>query len=368
VDIMAVGVYNCYNDPRGTRRVDSSSIGLYYFWEFSMEIIPVIEVRSGKSTRSTYVRSDQPNILRDDVLLIAKRWKDEGATRLHIHDVDAARVGMPQNRDQVRDIVRRIGLPVQFSGGVRSPEVMERVLGWGVDRVIADTDVTLNLTAKALINQMGGRVALEFKAFNGNIPRPGAPGGLAHQPVHFHNSPHPATWLDACDFARDMNMNQGWPRFIYRVSLGDGGIAPPEGDAIAKFIQQARKPVCVYAKFRTWDELRAVQKAGPEAIIIHEALYDGSISLPDLINWAKNAGNAPQRTSPGLKPWMPGYKPGAAPPEGEGQGTPVRPPAAGPSAPIVGTPRLAVPTPPVRPASQRPPIPPLPPLPPKRSK
>src|SRR5580700_11358848 len=113
-----------------------------------MEIIPVIEVRSGKSTRSTFVRHDQPNILRDDVLLIAKRWKDEGATRIHLHDVDGARVGMPHNRDQVRDVVRRIGIAVQYSGGVRSPEVMERVLGWGCDRVIADTETTLNLAAK----------------------------------------------------------------------------------------------------------------------------------------------------------------------------------------------------------------------------
>ena len=297
-----------------------------------MEIIPVIEVRSGKSTRSTFVRSDQPNILRDDVLMIAKRWKDEGATRIHIHDVDGARVGMPQNRDQVRDIVRRIGLPIQYSGGVRTPEVMERVLGWGCDRVIADSDTTLNLACKPTIQKLGQQVALELRPFNGKIPRPGGP---------------PGAWLDVHNFLRETNSLHCWARIICRVSLGDGGIAAPGGEDIAKFVQQARVPVNVFAKFRTWDELRAVQKAGPEAIIVHEGLYDGTLNLPDLINWANNLGKEQARSSD-IKPWMPGYKPGA-------------PSSTAPIAPAA--PRAAVPAPPVRPTSSRPPIPPLPPLP-----
>ena len=303
-----------------------------------MEIIPVIEVRSGKSTRSTFVRSDQPNILRDDVLLIAKRWKDEGATRIHIHDVDGARVGMPHNRDQLRDVVRRIGLPVQYSGGVRTPEVVERVLGWGVDRVIADPETTLNLACKPTIQKLGQAVALELRPFNGKIPRPGGP---------------PGAWLDVLNFLRETGAIHCWPRIVCRVSLGDGGIAPPGSEDIAKFIQQARVPVNVFAKFRNWDELRLVHKTGPEAIIVHEALYDGALSLPDLINWAKNAGKEVEKSSD-LKPWMPGYKPGA----------PGAPGAAAPGAPPA--PRANVPAPPSRPTSARPQNTPHPPLPPKR--
>jgi len=300
-----------------------------------MEIVPVIEVRSGKSTRSTFVRSDQPNILRDDVLLIAKRWKDDGAMRIHIHDVDGARVGMPQNRDQVRDVVRRIGLPISYSGGVRTPDVMERVLGWGVDRVIADSETTLNLACKPTIQRLGNQVALELRPFNGKIPRPGGP---------------PGAWLDVLNFLRETKMLHCWSQIVCRVSLGDGGLAAPGGEDIAKFIQQARVPVSVFAKFRTWDELRQVEKFGPAAIIVHEALYDGTLNLPDLINWAKNAGKEAPRSSD-IKPWMPGYR----------QGAPAPAAASTPSVP-----RPAVPAPPIRPVSQRPPIPPLPPLPRKR--
>ena len=263
-----------------------------------MEIVPVIEVRSGKSTRSTFVRSDQPNILRDDVLLIAKRWKDDGAMRIHIHDVDGARVGMPQNRDQVRDVVRRIGLPISYSGGVRTPDVMERVLGWGVDRVIADSETTLNLACKPTIQRLGNQVALELRPFNGKIPRPGGP---------------PGAWLDVLNFLRETKMLHCWSQIVCRVSLGDGGLAAPGGEDIAKFIQQARVPVSVFAKFRNWDELRQVQKFEPAAIIVHEALYDGTLNLPDLINWAKNAGKEAPRSFD-IKPWMPGYRQGAPAP------------------------------------------------------
>lgn len=308
-----------------------------------MDVIPVIEIKGGKSARLTHVKSDQPNILRDDVLLIAHRWKNEGATRLHIHDVDGARVGMPQNRDQVRDIVRRVGLPVQYSGGVRSVDVIERVMSWGVDRVIADAEATLDLTVKSAMPRFAGKVALELRPFNGRIPHPGAP---------------PGAWLDVYDYLRQMNQVQGWPRYIYRAIYGDGSLAVPVQEDIAKFVEQARKPVSIYTRLLTTEDFRMILQSGAESLLIGEALYDGKQDLPGLLLAARRAAASPagQTAQPGRhspltpqpqpRPQMPGtssqfgYR---TPPSIDG----VRPPNA-PS-------RFPIP-------------PPLPPLPPRKDK
>src|SRR6187402_3829681 len=104
-----------------------------------MEIVPVIELKGGRSPRALQAKEELRYFRTDEPLKIAKHFRDQGATRIHLHDLDGARMGAPQNREIVRDIVRRLGIPITFSGGVRSGDIVDRVMTWGVDRVVAET-------------------------------------------------------------------------------------------------------------------------------------------------------------------------------------------------------------------------------------
>ncbi|HLI43237.1 MAG TPA: HisA/HisF-related TIM barrel protein [Acidimicrobiales bacterium] len=103
-----------------------------------MDLWPAIDIREGRCVRLR--RGDFDDETRyGDPLEVAARYLDEGATRLHVVDLDAARAGEAANRDLVLRIARRTGLFVQAGGGVRSVAAAAALLDGGVARVVVGT-------------------------------------------------------------------------------------------------------------------------------------------------------------------------------------------------------------------------------------
>ena len=165
-----------------------------------MDIVPVIELKAGKSARALQAKDELRYFRTDDPTKIAKHFRDQGATRLHIYDLDGARVGMPQNRDAVRDIVRRIGLPVVYGGGVRNAEVVERVLTWGVERVCAEPHTVEDPAIKSAIERLGDKVMLEVRDFQSKVKLQKSLGVLEEE-VH--------------GFVERMTRDLGWQRYVF---------------------------------------------------------------------------------------------------------------------------------------------------------
>ncbi|MGO8671645.1 MAG: HisA/HisF-related TIM barrel protein [Capsulimonadaceae bacterium] len=307
-----------------------------------MEIIPVIEIKSGKSAYSTYIRPDQPFLLRDDVILIATRWRDEGAKRIHIHDADGARVGMPHNRDQVRDVVRRVGIPIQYSGGVKTLDIADRVLTWGVERVVVQVDATQDLLVKTALPKYGERIVLEVRTFEEQVAMPAVPR---------------PTWGDLYHFVQHLHMNHGWPRYLCKMILGNESLTFPHVETAQKLAALGKKPVQVWSALRSMEEARSLVNAGVEAILVGECIYNGMLRLPDLIALA--------RFGPTVAPPIPSsaYAPPAPPSPGmPQQQRPVPPP--NPARPVYPQSRPMPPIPGVRPPA---PVAPRGPFPPKKS-
>ncbi len=126
-----------------------------------MELIPAIELKGGKSVLRTQAKPEHGALLTDDPIKIAMRWKNEGATRLLLRDLDGERVGMPQNREVVRDIIRRIGLPVTLAGGIRTDEVAQRMLSIGVDQVVLDGSALMIPLIAELFQRLGPKAVVE---------------------------------------------------------------------------------------------------------------------------------------------------------------------------------------------------------------
>ena len=104
-----------------------------------MEIIPAIDLLQGSCVRLHQGDYDQVTRFSDDPLAQAQEWVKQGATRLHLVDLDGARSGEPTNDQVVRLIAKELSIPVQLGGGVRSLERAEELLSCGLDRVILGT-------------------------------------------------------------------------------------------------------------------------------------------------------------------------------------------------------------------------------------
>jgi len=101
-----------------------------------MEIIPAIDLLGGRCVRLFKGDFAQVTGYDRDPIDIAAGYRDAGATRLHLVDLDGARTGTPGNLDIVRRITAEAGLTVQVGGGVRSLAMARTLLDAGAQRVV----------------------------------------------------------------------------------------------------------------------------------------------------------------------------------------------------------------------------------------
>lgn len=105
-----------------------------------LQLLPAIDLLDGRCVRLRQGNYDDSTVFSDDPVDMALKWRDEGAERLHLVDLDGAKAGRPVNQDVVRRIINATGLPCQLGGGIRSEEIIRTTIEeTGVDRVIIGT-------------------------------------------------------------------------------------------------------------------------------------------------------------------------------------------------------------------------------------
>lgn len=100
-----------------------------------MKIIPAIDLINGQCVRLTQGDYDQKKVYNNNPLEVAKMFEAKGAKYLHVVDLDAAKSGVFSNYDIVKDICEQTSLSVDYGGGIRSNEQIEKALSAGVAQV-----------------------------------------------------------------------------------------------------------------------------------------------------------------------------------------------------------------------------------------
>jgi phosphoribosylformimino-5-aminoimidazole carboxamide ribotide isomerase len=133
-------------------------------------LFPAIDLKGGKCVRLVKGDMAQATVFSDDPAAQAKSFEDQGFTHLHVVDLDGAFAGDSVNGAAVEAILRRVEMPVQLGGGIRSMSQIEAWLDHGVNRVILGTVAVLNpaLVTEAA-RQFPGRVAVGIDARGGKV-------------------------------------------------------------------------------------------------------------------------------------------------------------------------------------------------------
>lgn len=103
-----------------------------------MLAIPAIDLRDGHCVQLVGGDYAKEAVRLEDPVRVAQRWVAAGFTRLHLVDLDAA-TGRGSNRELLREIITRGGVPAQVGGGVRDSEAIDELLEDGADRVVVGT-------------------------------------------------------------------------------------------------------------------------------------------------------------------------------------------------------------------------------------
>lgn len=240
-----------------------------------MQIIPAIDLKGGKCVRLRQGEFTQVETYTEDPVKFAQRWQQEGATRLHIVDLDGARVGVPQaqNLDVLRQIIRRVTIPVQLGGGIRNAEIVERMLRLGVDRVILGTSAAQNdELARGVLMQYGDKIVIGIDARDGFVAVAGWQERLDESAVAF---------------ARRI-VGMGAKRIIFTDIARDGMLNGPNLPALQELLQTVSVPIIASGGVGKIDDIRALASLAAtqpnlEGVIVGKALYAGTVNLPEAI-------------------------------------------------------------------------------------
>ncbi len=240
-----------------------------------MLVIPAIDLKGGQ-----VVRLSQGDPLRQiaysaDPIAMARRWEDEGASILHLVDLDGAFSGTPQQLSVVAQVAQSIKIPVQLGGGLRSLAALEQAFASGIERAILGTAA---IEDEGLLREAAsrypGRVILGIDAKNGRV----AVRGWAAD-----------TDLLASDLAiRSADLPLA--AIIYTDIERDGMLTGPNVDALRRMAQAARHPIIASGGVATLDDLTRLAKLDPTCIVaalVGKALYEGRFSLKDAIAAAR---------------------------------------------------------------------------------
>jgi phosphoribosylformimino-5-aminoimidazole carboxamide ribotide isomerase len=236
-----------------------------------MEVIPAIDLLGGQCVRLHQGDYDRVSRFSDDPVAQALAWAGQGAPRLHLVDLDAARSGAPVNDAVVREIVRAVSIPVQLGGGVRSAERAAELLEAGLDRVILGTvAVERPELVRQLAERHPGRIAVGIDARDGKVATRGW---------------RQLSEVLATDLARSLGI-QGVAAIISTDIATDGTLAGPNLEAMRQMALASAVPVIASGGVGSLEDLLcllALEPLGVAGVIVGRALYDGSVDLREAL-------------------------------------------------------------------------------------
>ena len=109
-----------------------------------MLIIPAIDIRGGNCVMLTQGKFEAETIYSKDPIFIAKMFMTQGAKRIHIIDLDGAFAGTPQNLSILKKIKKTVSVELEFGGGIRKIETIEKIADLGIDKIILGTVAVFN--------------------------------------------------------------------------------------------------------------------------------------------------------------------------------------------------------------------------------
>tara|TARA_B100000497_G_C7611152_1_gene367027 strand:+ start:25 stop:651 length:627 start_codon:yes stop_codon:yes gene_type:complete len=201
---------------------------------------------------------------------MAQKWVDEGAERLHIVDLDGARLGSPINMAVISKICDKFpSIPVQIGGGIRDLETAEKYLSAGASFIIVGTKAVEDPNfIKILCSKFPKKVIVGIDAKNGEVATEG--------------------WLsisdkNAIDFAKIFE-NLGVAEIVYTDIEKDGMMKGLNIEATLDLAKNVKIPIIASGGVSCIEDIYkigAYTKSGISGIIIGRALYEKKFNIEE---------------------------------------------------------------------------------------
>ena len=235
-----------------------------------MIIFPAIDIKGGKCVRLFKGDFNKITQYKKSPFDQATEFFNLGFTNIHLVDLDGALKGNLINKEIIKKISEIDKIKIQVGGGIRSLEHIEKLINFGVDKIIIGTAAVENIEfLKIVCNKYNKKIAISLDVREGYI----ALSGWKKQ-----------TKILATDFIKNIE-NMDISRIIYTDINRDGTKSGPNLYETLNFSNLTKIPVVVSGGISSIDDVINIKNKklkNIEGIIIGKAIYDGSIDIKEL--------------------------------------------------------------------------------------
>tara|TARA_Y100001949_G_scaffold164939_1_gene160243 strand:- start:1517 stop:2236 length:720 start_codon:yes stop_codon:yes gene_type:complete len=235
-----------------------------------MIIFPAIDIKGGKCVRLFKGDFNKITQYKKSPFDQATEFFNLGFTNIHLVDLDGALEGNLINKEIIKKISEIDKIKIQVGGGIRSLEHIEKLINFGVDKIIIGTAAVENIEfLKIACNKYNKKIAISLDVREGYI----ALSGWKKQ-----------TKILATDFIKNIE-NMDISRIIYTDINRDGTKSGPNLYETLNFSNLTKIPVVVSGGISSIDDVINIKNKklkNIEGIIIGKAIYDGSIDIKEL--------------------------------------------------------------------------------------
>jgi phosphoribosylformimino-5-aminoimidazole carboxamide ribotide isomerase len=234
-----------------------------------IKIIPSIDLVDGKCVRLTQGKFEEKKIYDSDPLAVAKRFAEAGLERLHLVDLDGAKAGKVVNHKILEAIAAETKLKIDFGGGVKSDEDIQKIFDCGANQASIGTIAVQN--PKLLLSWIqkygNDKIILGADVLNGIVRING--------------------WVNPTEIKLfDFITNYQWHgiRYVICTDIEKDGMMKGSSVDLYKSIIQKFPGMRVIASggVSSIDEIKKLDKIGCYGVVIGKAIYENLISLEEL--------------------------------------------------------------------------------------
>jgi phosphoribosylformimino-5-aminoimidazole carboxamide ribotide isomerase len=237
-------------------------------------VIPSVDILKGRCVQLVGGKPESERIYGDPVER-AQRWVAEGASYLHVIDLDAA-MGTGDNFESVAEVLANVGVGVEVGGGVRTLERANELLGIGAERVILGTAAVKNPElVRQLVEMSGGeRVVVALDSRSGRVTIEGW---------------RAQTEKTALQLAKEFE-RMGVGSLLYTSVDVEGRMRGIAARETQELVGAVKIPVFASGGVGTLDDVRIARETGAAGLVVGMALYERKFTLREAMEVAGDEG------------------------------------------------------------------------------
>lgn len=235
-----------------------------------MQLYPAIDLKDGKSVRLKQGEFKEITVYCEEPYKVARYFEENGASFIHLVDLDGALEGHSVNEETIKKIVSSVNIPCELGGGIRTMEDIERVLSYGINRVIIGTKAVKDpIFVEEAVKRFGAdRIVVGVDAKNGMVA------------IEGWEKVSDKSALSMCLSMKEM----GVKNIVYTDISKDGMLMGPNVAMTQELTDKTGMNIIASGGVSSMEDLRNLNAAGIKGAIIGKAIYENRVNIKEAVD------------------------------------------------------------------------------------